>query len=152
MLNTFLSLALVSGGLFAGSCLYVSVVAHPVRMALGEDVALPVFMASLRRSERLQPTLHLVCLLSTISTAVLAPGPQVITALVLLAPILPLSLIVILPVARAITTDVTLPGAQHVSPDTMTKLERWGRLHMLRTAFGLLAFVALAVTAGKASG
>ncbi len=58
MEEAVIALARLGAGVFAGTCLYVTAVGHPVRMASAVATALPHFNASLGRSERMQPALH----------------------------------------------------------------------------------------------
>jgi hypothetical protein len=136
-----LCLGLIAGGLFAGSTLYVAAVAHPVRLALGPEIALGTFVPSLRRSERVQPILHVLTLLGALLTYLHQPGPLRLAALLLLLPILPLSLLRI----RPLNTQLRQPGL--LPADAVMPLRRWGRLHTLRAALGAAGFVLLAVAA-----
>ena len=136
------SLATFTGGLFAGATLYVSVVAQPIRMALGAAIALPTYRASLQRSERLNPLLHVGCLLFTLAACMETPlNRTCVIALVLMAPILPLSLIVIRPLNQALRSpNLTEPDDL---AQAMGLLTRWGRLHAVRTVLAMAAFLAL---------
>ncbi len=134
-------LAVLLAGIFAGTCLYVAAVGHPTRLKQGRPFALTHFRASLVRSEKMQPALHGSSLLCTIITVIGAPSWSVIAALVSLAPILPLSLIVIVPVNRALEAQSLLPDSE----EAMTTLRRWGPLHATRAAFAVLGFAFLAM-------
>ena len=64
------SVALIAGGLFAGVLLYTATIGHRIRLALGPPVGLTHFRASLSATERIQPPLHVICLISTIALLV----------------------------------------------------------------------------------
>jgi hypothetical protein len=139
-MELFHSLAVFAAGLFSGATFYVSAVAQPVRMRLGAAVALPTYRGSLARSERLNPILHLTTVLCTLAACTGGFSPQRLVALALLAPMIPFTLIVIRPLLGI------LRDPEKASPEeAMALLERWGRLHLVRTTLGAAAFFVLAL-------
>ena len=133
------SAALIAGGFFAGVLLYTATIGHGVRLAMGPPVALRHFLASLSHSERMQPALHVICLLSTIALAVHAPSAPLILALVAMAPILPFSLGLMAP----LNAKLKDPALAAESAEAKTMLERWGRLHRVRAIFAIAGFALL---------
>ena len=129
--------ALAAGGLFAGVLLYTTAVAHPVRLSMGADFALANFLASVPRSDKMQPLLHVICVLATAAWVVPNPTPVGIAALVAMAPVLPLSVALILPLNAQLK-------ASPAPEDVMPLLDEWGRLHRLRSLCGIVAFLLLA--------
>jgi hypothetical protein len=109
-------------------------------LAMGH-AAVANFRASLKRSERIQPPPHGPCLLSTIVPVSTAATPGRIAALVVMAPILPLSVGVIVKLNRALE-DPALDGDDARTEDC---LRRWGRLHRMRSTLAIIGFVLLTV-------
>lgn len=137
-MHIFHALATFAAGLFAGATFYVSAVAQPIRLELGATLALPTYRASLLRSRRLNPVLHVTSLLATV-VACIGGGlsAERVAALLFLAPILPLTLIAIRPLNSALL-DPSCTDPERA----MDLLRRWGRLHAARTALGMAAFLA----------
>ena len=136
------SVALITGGLFAGVLLYTAMIGHRIRLSLGPPVALRHFRASLSYTERIQPPLHVICLVSTLGLLVHAPSALLVAALLAMAPILPLSLGLMLP----LNAKLKAPTLSPESAEPTALLERWGRLHRLRASFAIGGFVLLAFT------
>lgn len=130
-------LATFAAGLFAGSTLYVTAVGQPVRLDLGPAIAVPSFLLSLPRTRRLNSALHVLSLLLALAVFALRPSAPGLLALLVLAPILPISLLWIEPLNCAI--------AAAEPPQAMALLARWGRLHGLRTLLGAAGFLLLAL-------
>jgi len=134
-----IALSRFGAGIFAGTCLYVSAVGQPVRVAGAISTALPHFSASLARSERLQPALHVFALAATILACVLAPAAPRIAGLVVMAPVLPYSVLVVVPLNNSLKTR-NLP----TRPDeAVANLKRWSTLHGVRTALAVGSFALL---------
>lgn len=134
--DLLIALARFGSGIFAGTCLYVSAVGQPVRVAGAIATALPHFNASLSKSERLQPALHVFALLCTIAACALGPSVTRIAALVLMAPILPYSLLVVVPLNNSLRARNLL-----MRPDeAVANLKRWSTLHGVRTGLAVAAF------------
>lgn len=132
------SLALFFSGLFAGTCLYASVVSAPVRRLLEPDVALAVFRHSLARSQRMQPALHVPSLALTLAAFTVEPTPTRLLALVTLAPILPFTFGIMAPLNRALSAPaLTGAGAAEL-------LDRWERRHAVRMSLAVVGFAVLA--------
>ena len=133
-------LATFCAGLFAGAAAYVSLVEHPARMKCGVDLAIREFAPSYRRGAIMQTSLAAGGFLAAL-VAWLTSGDSwwLVGGLILVAAI-PYTLIVILPTNKKLL-DPSL--AQH-SELASALLIRWGRLHAVRTALGLAAFLVFA--------
>ncbi|HNN90883.1 MAG TPA: DUF1772 domain-containing protein [Pseudomonadota bacterium] len=138
LLIVWAALARFTAGLFAGSCLYVLWVVMPVRRAKPPELAHPDFVASLARSERLQPPLHIVSLLATLLACSSGAGRLFLAGLAVLLPILPLSLIWARPVY------VRLRKRLPTDPSVQAELAQFARIHRLRTILAVLGFLLLA--------
>jgi hypothetical protein len=128
-------LALLVAALFSGAAIYVSFVEHPARQNLASAAALAEWKPAYRRGAAMQASLALFgFLLGLIAWWQSGLWLWALGALVLLAP-WPWTLLVIMPVNRALlATD-----AVSASHETMAQLDKWARLHAMRTALGAAA-------------
>jgi uncharacterized membrane protein len=133
-------LSFIFTGLFAGAALYVSLVEHPARMANTLGVALAEFRPSYKRAAVMQVILAVLGATGAIGAYFLGRGISTLVAGILLATVIPFTLIAILPINRQLLDETRV--AQ--TPDTQELLEKWGRLHNVRTIASLLALAILA--------
>jgi len=126
--------------LFAGAALYVSVVEHPARLACSADVALAEWRPSYKRAAVMQVILAAGGFLAAIGAYMSGRGTAVLVAGIVLATVVPWTLIVIVPTNR----ELLNPARVATTPDTDVLLRKWGRLHVIRTVASLLAVVILA--------
>jgi len=132
--------AFICTGLFAGAALYVSVVEHPARLACGTGVALAEWRPSYKRAAIMQVILAITGVLSAIGAYMSGRGTSVLVAGIVLATVVPWTLIIIMPTNRQLLD----PARVSTTPDTDVLLKKWGRLHAIRTVASLLALVILA--------
>ena len=126
--------------LFAGAALYVSVVEHPARLACSADVALAEWRPSYKRAAVMQIILAAGGFLAAIGAYMSGRGTAVLVAGIVLATVVPWTLIVIMPTNR----ELLNPARVATTPDTDVLLRKWGRLHVIRTVASLLAVAILA--------
>jgi hypothetical protein len=139
MMTLLLYLATICAGLFAGAALYVSLVEHPARVSCGPAVAVAEFGPSYRRASKLMSALASVSFVAAIWAAFGGAGHLVFVAALLIAAVVPFTLLVILPTNHRLMDQTLNPG----SPEAAALLARWGRLHAVRTMLGVAAFVVL---------
>ena len=131
-------LATLAAGLFPGAALYVTVVEHPARVSCGSAVAVTEFRPSYERGPIMQASLALIGALAAMVRWGLGGQLGWLLGGLLLGAVVPFTLIVILP-----TTELLLDRSLDAnSSESTTLLRRWGRLHAVRTAVSLVAFVA----------
>lgn len=133
-------LSFIFTGLFAGAALYVSLVEHPARMSSELAVALAEFRPSYRRAAVMQVILAVGGVVGAIAAYYLSRGISTLVAGIVLATVVPFTLIVIMPINRQLLDETR----HSETPDTDVLLEKWGRLHNVRTVAGMLALVILA--------
>ena len=126
--------------LFAGAAIYVSVVEHPARLACSTDVALAEWRPSYKRAAIMQVILAAGGVLAAIGAYMAGRGTSVLVAAIVLATVVPWTLIVIMPTNK----ELLNPTRVATTPDTDVLLRKWGRLHVIRTIASLLAVVILA--------
>ena len=139
MTGVFATAALISAIMFSSWALYVTLVEHPARLDSGAGPGRAQFQPSYRRAAPWQASFALIAGVAGVVTAV-ATGrwPWLAGALAIGAAV-PFTLVVIKPINRTL-----LSGGPLGDEDTRRLLQRWGRLHAVRTVLGfagLLAFL-----------
>jgi uncharacterized membrane protein len=132
---------LLSIGLFAGAALYVSLVEHPARRECGSALAVTEFRPSYRRGAVMQASLAAVGCLAGVGDWARGHGVLPLVAGLLLAAVIAFTLIVILPTNKRLLD----PALDAGSGEAAALLARWGHLHAVRTAAGLVAILLLAL-------
>lgn len=130
-------LSSICTGLFAGAALYVSLVEQPARMAC----PIPVALAAVRviAAAVMQVILAIGCVAGAIAAYYLGRGISSLVAGIVLATVVPWTLIVIMPVNRRLMDE----SRTSETPETDVLLKKWGRLHNVRTIASILALVIL---------
>lgn len=136
---------LVSGGLFAGG---VALIAWE-RLPAWREADLPEFKATfahtLRRVDRVQPALAVVCLIATVGYSLsAADGARVLAATAAIGFLIVLvgSGAWLVPIQRSVMT-----AQSEGSSDVLNLRATWIRGHLIRTTIALVAFVAAVVAA-----
>jgi hypothetical protein len=136
-------LMLLSGALFVAGVVPIAWERAPVWRAAGQAQFRGEFAHTLRRMDRLQPALLLVCLVSTLGFAASASGTA--RALAGIAAACFLAILVgsgagLVPIQRRLVTqdDLSTTAVEQLR-------KRWLRGHLIRTIAALAAFVLLVV-------
>ena len=128
-------LALVAAGLFAGAALYITIGEQPARLGLDDEALLTEWRPAYKRGTAMQAPLALLGGLLGFLAWWLHGGVGWLLGGLLMIANLPVTLLVIKPVNdRLMATSPSAAG-----PESRALIERWGRLHGLRTALGLAA-------------
>jgi len=135
---TLVMIATICAGLFTGAALYVNLVEHPARLSCGSEIALREFAPSYKRGTVLQASLALLGFLAGIVAAWTRSDATLAAASLLLVPVVPFTLVVILPTNKRLLDPALDPRSSHAA----ALLTRWGRLNAVRTVLSLLAFLA----------
>lgn len=132
-------LALVIAALFAGAAIYVGLVEHPARLDLSANMLLRQWKTSYQRGTIMQGGLAAIGgLIGVIAWWAESDWRLLIGALLLLANS-PYTMFVIMPVNKTLM-DTPEDAANE---DTRTQLQRWGRLHSVRSLLGAAATLML---------
>ena len=134
--------ALMLAAIFAGAALYVSFVEHPARAALDDPAALTEWQPSYKRGAVMQAGLAVIAFLAGLAAWWQTGGLLFLAGAVFQILPWPWTLLVIMPTNRALLA--LHPG--QAGPQSRALLEKWGRLHGMRTALGCAA--ALSYLAG----
>jgi Domain of unknown function (DUF1772) len=130
-------LATLCAGAFTGAAAYVNVVEHPARMSCGVAAALAEWRPSYKRGTRMQAPLAAVGALSATAAAMTESRKEWLLVAAVLGSVIPLTLLVIYPTNERLLD----PATERDLPQAQALLERWNRLHALRTLAGATAFV-----------
>lgn len=130
-------LAVFCTATFAGAALYITLVEHPTRMQLETRHAALQWAPSYKRATLMQAPLALVGCLAGLGVALFGGGAIWIIAALVIGSVVPLTLIGIAPTNRRLLAT----GRDLGSDETRALLERWGKLHAIRTLLSLIAVV-----------
>lgn len=137
-------IAVLCTGLFAGAAIYVNLVEHPARLETGTAAAVKQWRPSYRRATVMQASLAVAGFLSSVGAWLQGRGTPVLIAGVLIGLVVPFTLIVIFPTNKQLADS----GLDLDSTNAAALLDKWNRLHAIRSAAAVLAFVVLLLHLG----
>jgi hypothetical protein len=123
--------------LFAGAALYINLAEHPARMGLETSTAAKQWAPSYKRATWMQAPLALLGFVAGGTAWLMGGGVTWLVAAVLIGAVVPFTFIVVMPTNH----ELLAPGRDLGSSETRALLERWGKLHAVRTTLSLLATV-----------
>jgi hypothetical protein len=129
-------IATLSAGLFAGAAIYITLVEHPARVECGTELAATEFGPSYRRATLLQASLAALGFTAALVAWIQGRGVLVLVGGLLLGAVIPFTLLVLLPTNKRLLD----PGLDRRSAEAAALLDRWGRLHAVRSVVSGLAF------------
>lgn len=133
MLQALQLIATLAATLFAGAALYINLAEHPARMALGTREAALQWAPSYKRATLLQAPLAMLSLVSGTAAWLLGGDVGWLVAALLIGAVVPFTFIVVMPTNRKLLD----PKRDLASVETRALLEKWNRLHAVRTALSL---------------
>jgi uncharacterized membrane protein len=128
-------LAILACTLFAGAALYITLVEHPARLSCGTEIAATQWGPSYKRATVMQVSLAVTATLLGVIRGTQGGGTVWYWAAALIFAVIPFTLIVILPTNHRLMD----PKRDIRSAETRQLLERWGRLHAVRSVLALCA-------------
>ena len=131
------TLALLLAALFAGAALYINVAEHPARLKLDDSEARSQWCASYRRAAIMQASLALLAGLAGLAAWVELRGELWLAGALLMLANWPWTLLVMMPVNKQLQRGSGKNGR--------VLLERWSRLHSVRTLLSLAAVACFAI-------
>jgi hypothetical protein len=137
MLEVAQFLATLCCTLFAGAAVYINLVEHPARMGCDTKTAATVWAPSYKRATIMQASLAVVSFLAGALAWLLGGGILWLVGAVLIGLVVPFTFIAVMPTNH----QLLAPGRDLASVETRALLERWGRLHAVRSALSLVASV-----------
>jgi hypothetical protein len=129
--------AALSCALFAGAAAYINAVEHPARMSCGTEAAATEWALSYKRATWMQAPLAVVGFVCALIAWLAGSSILWVIGGVLLGLVVPFTLVVIMPTnKRLLASDL-----DKRSEETRKLLDRWNRLHAIRTALSVVALV-----------
>jgi Domain of unknown function (DUF1772) len=129
--------ATLACGIFAGAAIYINLVEQPARLSCGIAHAINQWRPSYKRGAIMQASLALLgSALAFLSWWISRDSAWLIGGLLLFS-VIPFTLIVIFPTNKKLESndlDVASPQAERL-------LRLWNKLHAVRSALGLFAFL-----------
>jgi hypothetical protein len=129
--------ATLAAALFAGAALYVNIAEHPARMTLDTKFAVAQWAPSYLRATRMQAPLAFLSLAAGLGSWLLGGGTGWAIAALLIGAVVPFTFIAIMPTNRALLA----PARDLEAAQTRALLERWAKLHAVRTVLSLVASI-----------
>lgn len=123
--------------IFAGAAVYINVVEHPARMSCGTRIAGMVWAPSYKRAIPMQASLAIASFFAGIGAWILSGSFLWLVGAILIGAVVPITFIVIIPVNKQLLS----PERDADSSETHALLQRWGRLHAIRSALSVVASV-----------
>jgi hypothetical protein len=137
-------IAVLASGLFAGAAVYINLVEHPARVQCGTELAVAEFGPSYHRATFLQASLAITGLVAGTGAWIGGSGLGWLIGGVALGSVIPFTLLVILPTNKRLL-DPALDRRSQLAGDL---LNRWARLHAVRSVLSVGAFVLLVCLLG----
>jgi len=129
--------ATLAAGLFSGASIYINLVEHPARIQCGTALALAQFAPSYKRATLMQATLAATGFLAALTAYLLGAGTPWLIGGILVGLLIPFTLIVIFPTNRRLLS----PALAKDSPEAARLLDRWGKLHAVRSVLSFISFL-----------
>ena len=121
--------------IFAGAAVYINLVEHPARMGCATTLAATVWAPSYKRATVMQASLAILSVLAGVAVWFFGGELLWLAGAVLIGLVVPFTFIVILPTNNRLLE----PGRDLASTETRELLEKWGRLHAVRSGLSLFA-------------
>jgi Domain of unknown function (DUF1772) len=128
-------LALIAAALFTGAAVYVNLAEQPARLALDDRAALAEWKTAYKRGFAMQASLAIVGFLLGVIAARAEMDWRWLAGGLLLLANWPFTLVVILPTNKRLMEI----APQNGGAESRELIEKWGRLHALRSALGAVA-------------
>lgn len=134
-------LALISSALFTGAAFYINWAEQPARLRLDDKALLAQWKPSYHRGFAMQASLALFGFFVAAMTWMHGDHWMWLAGGLVLVANWPYTLLVIMPVNKQL--EAIAPA--EAGPHSRALIERWGRLHAGRTAFGALATLLMGI-------
>ena len=123
--------------LFAGAAIYINLVEHPARMGCDTKTAATVWAPSYKKATVMQAPLAVLSFLAGVGAWLLGGGFLWLIGALSIGLVVPFTFIAIMSTNNQLLT----PGRDLSSVETRSLLEKWGRLHAVRSVLSLLASI-----------
>ena len=129
--------ATLSTVLFCGAAIDINLVEHPARMGCDTKIAATVWAPSYRRATVMQASLAILGFLCGVAVWLLGGSVYWLVGAMLIGAVVPVTFIVIMPTNHRLLES----GRDLASSETRVWLEKWGKLHAVRSVLSFLAAV-----------
>ena len=136
-------IAIIACTLFTGAAVYINLVEHPARLACGTEIALRQWAPSYKRATVMQVSLAVVATIAGVVRGSGDAGAMWFAGAALIFAVIPFTVLVILPTNNRLLNPRIDPRAA----ETRQLLDRWGRLHAVRSVLSLAASVIFVLAA-----
>jgi uncharacterized membrane protein len=130
-------IAVLSCTIFTGAAIYINLVEHPARMGCDTKTAATVWAPSYKRATVMQASLAILSFLSGVSAWLLGGSVIWLIGAVAIGLVVPFTFIAIMPTNHQLLEL----GRDLTSEETKKLLEKWGKLHAVRSVLSLVASV-----------
>lgn len=123
--------------IFAGSAIYINLAEHPARMECGTKAATTQFINCYRKSALVQSSLVFLCPVFSFLAWLGGASGWWLAAGLMMGAIVPFTFMFISPINR----ELLNPDLDKDSAHAKSLLIEWGKLHSVRSAISLVAFI-----------
>jgi uncharacterized membrane protein len=125
----------LGSALFTGAAIYINLVEHPARMGCGTELAATEFAPSYERAVGMQVPLAVASTVAGVAAWLMTGSILYLIGALLIFSVIPFTLIVIMPTNKRLLD----PGRDRSSAETRALLDKWGKLHAVRSVLSLIA-------------
>ena len=134
-MEVFQFIAALSCALFSGAAIYINFAEHPARMECGTELAATVFGPSYRRAATMQVILGTTATIAGMVSWLLDGRLMWFIGTIIIFAVIPFTLVVIMPTNKKLLD----PELDRASESTRRLLQKWGKLHAVRSILSLAA-------------
>jgi hypothetical protein len=131
--------ATLATALFTGAAVYVTLVEHPVRLACSNEIAVTQWRPSYHRATVMQASLAVAGAIAGIAAWLHGEGCIWLLSGLILGSVVPFTLLIMWPTNQQLEDE----ALDLSSGKARSLLVRWGNLHAVRSALGLLALITM---------
>ena len=131
--------AKISTGIYAVECANLTFLQHPAKLKLPINAALKKWRSEIKRLSAMQSVFAATGSISALTVNYYEPNRKHLAAGLALFSLFPYTLIAILPVNLKLLDE----NLDQNSEEARKLLEKWGTLHSVRTAIGIISLAAL---------